>query len=678
MILDLMGTDQYGGAFAAVLQECCLAAGSGAGASGDGIDTGGVTEPEVSIPNVENNEFRYPILYLYRRQRRDSGGPGEFRGGVGVSMAFIPHDADGIGNVMIHSHGVGSPSALGLAGGYPAATNRLSIRRKTNLDDLFRRGVMPAEVSELKQDAIETPPSFTYTKLGRGDVFECVGGGGGGFGDPLNRAPESVLTDVQNRLVSPEQARGRYGVAFRKDDANSSIRTQSRPSAPGFALHAKPIPTPLRLALTAAQCPPSAADAENALIWPPMRIVSLLYGIMPARWTRSPWITRSMSCSMSSGKPAPVLRDLHRIFPGGQLLRHPSIRPLARGSAILPVLHGHGGIGNHALGLLDHGQQQLDAGAGRLCGRERRLRSGRLGQDPLQPGGLGKISAYAAGVISYRRLLRRGDRCLVPAARQFAVEARIMLRMGLFLAAILVPVQILFGHLTGDYVHDYQPAKFAAIEARWHDEQPASEVLIALPDPGSETNRYAISIPILGSLIGSMSFDSKEVGLTDFRPEERPPVVIPFFTFRIMVGCGLVMLLLAWVGSYLSLKGRLEQNRLLLWAIFLSFPLPFIATLTGWFTAEVGRQPWVVYGVLRTAEAMTPFLTARAATISLVVFCALYSFIFLFGALYIYRLLRRGPEGRLARPPVSASPNRPMSVVDGPLEANPQQLVAGE
>src|SRR4029077_924292 len=112
--------------------------------------------------------------------------------------------------------------------------------------------------------------------------------------------------------------------------------------------------------------------------------------------------------------------------------------------------------------------------------------------------------------------------------------------------------------------------------------------------------------------------------------------------------------------------------------IFLSFPLPFIATLTGWFTAEVGRQPWVVYGVLRTAEAMTPLLTARAATISLVVFCALYSFIFLFGALYIYRLLRKGPEGRLALPPVSASPNRPLSVVGRPLEANSQQLVAGE
>jgi cytochrome d ubiquinol oxidase subunit I len=99
---------------------------------------------------------------------------------------------------------------------------------------------------------------------------------------------------------------------------------------------------------------------------------------------------------------------------------------------------------------------------------------------------------------------------------KFHAEARIMLRMGLFLAAVLVPFQLFFGHLTGDYVHDYQPAKFAAIEGRWHDQQPASEVLIAVPHPASEANLYAISIPVLGSLIGSMSFDSKEVGLTTF------------------------------------------------------------------------------------------------------------------------------------------------------------------
>src|SRR5271163_1425689 len=182
---------------------------------------------------------------------------------------------------------------------------------------------------------------------------------------------------------------------------------------------------------------------------------------------------------------------------------------------------------------------------------------------------------------------------------KFHAEARIMLRMGLALGVVLVPVQLFFGHLTGDYVHDYQPAKFAAIEARWHDEQPASEVVIAVPDPASETNLYAISIPILGSVIGSMSLDSKEVGLTDFPPADRPPVLIPFFAFRVMVGCGLVMLLIAWRGSYLAHHGRAERSRLLLWATFLSFPLPWIAILTGWFTAEVGRQPWAIHGVLR-------------------------------------------------------------------------------
>jgi cytochrome d ubiquinol oxidase subunit I len=261
---------------------------------------------------------------------------------------------------------------------------------------------------------------------------------------------------------------------------------------------------------------------------------------------------------------------------------------------------------------------------------------------------------------------------------KFLVEAHIMLRMGLFLAAVLVPAQLFLGHLVGDYVHYYQPAKFAAIEGRWHDEQPAGEVLLALPDPVTEANDYEIKIPILGSLIGSLSLTSKEVGLTDFPPEDRPPVLVPFFTFRIMVGCGLAMLGLAWLGSYLSLKRRLERNRFLLWLIFLSFPLPFVATLTGWWTAEVGRQPWTVYGLMRTADAMTPFLTARAATISLVVFCAVYVFIFAFGSFYIYRLLRAGPAGHLASPSNSAVPNRPMSVVDEQPSPGFGHPVAGE
>jgi cytochrome bd ubiquinol oxidase subunit I len=257
-------------------------------------------------------------------------------------------------------------------------------------------------------------------------------------------------------------------------------------------------------------------------------------------------------------------------------------------------------------------------------------------------------------------------------------EAHIMLRMGLFLAAVLIPVQLVFGHFVGDYVHDYQPAKFAAIEGRWHDEQPAGEVLIAIPDPASETNSYEIKIPVLGSLIGSMSFTSKEVGLTDFPTQDRPPVLIPFFTFRIMVGCGLLMLAVAWLGSYLSVKDRIERNRFVLWLVFLSFPLPFVAILTGWYTAEVGRQPWAIYGVLRTAEAMTPFLTTRAAAVSLVVFLAIYTLIFAFGTFYIYRLLRAGPVRRPIEPPYRAPPNPAEVPADQSLASFAPLVGAGE
>jgi cytochrome bd ubiquinol oxidase subunit I len=262
----------------------------------------------------------------------------------------------------------------------------------------------------------------------------------------------------------------------------------------------------------------------------------------------------------------------------------------------------------------------------------------------------------------------------------FRAEAGIMLRMGLYLAAVLVPLQLIFGHLNGEYVVHHQPAKMAAIEARWRDEKPASEVLLAWPDVGSGRNLFAITLPPpFGSLIDSDNLTAGEVGLDSIPPENRPPVLIPFFAFRIMVGCGLGMLALAWAGSWMSVKGRIEQNRLLLWAVFLGFPLPFIAILTGWFTAEVGRQPWTVYGVLRTADALTPFLTAHTALVSLVVYCLLYSFIFVFGTLYIYRLLRAGPEGHLVRPPPAAVPNRPMSVVDDHHLASAQpRIAAGE
>lgn len=241
-------------------------------------------------------------------------------------------------------------------------------------------------------------------------------------------------------------------------------------------------------------------------------------------------------------------------------------------------------------------------------------------------------------------------------------EGRAMLTMALRLAAILVPIQLFFGHLTGDYVHDKQPAKFAAIEGRWNDQQPAREIILAWPDETTESNRFELAIPYLGSLIGSMSLTSKEIGLKSFAGDARPPVLIPFFAFRIMVGCGLLMLAIAWIGSWLSMGELIVKARLFLWGTFLSFPLGFIATLTGWFTAEVGRQPWAVYNQLRTSEAATPFLTNSQVAASLIMFAAIYTLIFCFGTYYIYRLLRAGPIPAPTLAPGGTNPKRPLSL----------------
>ena len=243
------------------------------------------------------------------------------------------------------------------------------------------------------------------------------------------------------------------------------------------------------------------------------------------------------------------------------------------------------------------------------------------------------------------------------------VEARAMLRMGLALACVLVPAQLVFGHLVGDYVVKYQPSKIAAIEGRWHTEQPAGEVLIGWPDEAQGRNLYEVKLPPpFGSLIDSSSLTAKEVGMDSIPPQDRPPMAIPFFTFRIMVGCGVLMLALAWGGMLFYVLGRLERARWLLWGIFASFPLGFVATLTGWYTAEVGRQPWTVYGQLRTADAVTPFLTAPQVTTSLVVFGVVYALIFIAGTVYIYRLLRAGIQPTAPHLDAQTNPKRPFSV----------------
>jgi cytochrome d ubiquinol oxidase subunit I len=222
-------------------------------------------------------------------------------------------------------------------------------------------------------------------------------------------------------------------------------------------------------------------------------------------------------------------------------------------------------------------------------------------------------------------------------------EGRVMLHWGLGLVGVLIPLQMYVGHLTGLYVLEHQPAKFAAIEARWQNQQPASEVLIAWPDEAEQRNRFALTVPRLGSFIASGDWTSAQVGLESFPREDWPPVLVPFFGFRLMVGMALLMSALAIVGHVLRWRRRLEGARWFLWGTFLSFPSGFVAVLAGWFTAEVGRQPWVIYGLLRTTDAVTPSLRTGDVLFSLSAYVLVYAVVYSFGLYYIYKLLRDGP-----------------------------------
>jgi cytochrome d ubiquinol oxidase subunit I len=259
--------------------------------------------------------------------------------------------------------------------------------------------------------------------------------------------------------------------------------------------------------------------------------------------------------------------------------------------------------------------------------------------------------------------------------RRHERPARTMLAMGLGLAAVLTPAQIIMGHLNGEYTAEHQPSKFTAIEGRWQTEQPAQLVLFAWPDTAAERNVFQLGVPRLGSFVDTGSFDSQEPGIVTVPKEDRPPFLIPFYSFRIMVGLGLIMLALSWYGVWLMVRGRLRDAdrapRWFLWATFLSFPSGFVAVLAGWLTAEVGRQPWVVFGLMRTADAVTPSLSAGAVLLSLVTYVLVYALIFSAGTLYIYRLLRIGLE-ELPAPAGEVTPSRPLGAAgDSP---NPMAL----
>jgi cytochrome d ubiquinol oxidase subunit I len=244
--------------------------------------------------------------------------------------------------------------------------------------------------------------------------------------------------------------------------------------------------------------------------------------------------------------------------------------------------------------------------------------------------------------------------------------AGVGLSMALGLITVLAPAQLILGDLHGLNTLEHQPAKIAALEGHWETRSGAPFVVFALPDQAAATNRYEVAIPKLGSLILTHSFDGTVQGLEEWPPEDRPYVPIVFWSFRIMVGLGLLMIALAALGLWLRRGGRIYRTPWFLRLCIAMSPAGFVAILAGWVTTEVGRQPWVVYGMLRTVDAATPAVTGGAVATSLAAFVIVYGIIFPAGMLYMLRLVREGPEpparGEQALAP--ATPMRPLSAAD--------------
>jgi cytochrome d ubiquinol oxidase subunit I len=221
--------------------------------------------------------------------------------------------------------------------------------------------------------------------------------------------------------------------------------------------------------------------------------------------------------------------------------------------------------------------------------------------------------------------------------------ARIALRMAVGMALVVAPLQLLVGDAAGKQVGELQPAKLAAIEAFWDTKGHQAFNVVAWPDRDIQANRFALQIPEFGSWITHGRADAVVPGLKPLGRANQPPVAVVFWAFRLMVGLGLLMILEGLVGAFLWWRGALEKTRLFLWFAMLMGPAGFVAVVAGWTLAEVGRQPYVVYGWLRTADAVSP-VGPGGVSVSLLAFLIVYAAVFSVGALYILRLMAEGPR----------------------------------
>ena len=241
---------------------------------------------------------------------------------------------------------------------------------------------------------------------------------------------------------------------------------------------------------------------------------------------------------------------------------------------------------------------------------------------------------------------------------KFREEAMTMLRMGLGMLAVMAPLQAVVGDFHGLNTLKHQPAKVAAIEAHWDGSHPAALVLFAWPDVANERNRAEIAIPNLGSLILTHEWEGRLKGLRDFAREDRPPVVPVFFSFRVMVGIGFLMIALGWWGVWKLWRGGIERNRFFLQLLRRCWPLGFVALIAGWLVTEIGRQPWIATGILRTSQAVSP-VGAPQVAVSLGLFIVVYFVVFGVGIWYVWRMIRKGPEPAMPGP--ETLPTRPLA-----------------
>ena len=250
--------------------------------------------------------------------------------------------------------------------------------------------------------------------------------------------------------------------------------------------------------------------------------------------------------------------------------------------------------------------------------------------------------------------------------------------MAMWMILILAPLQVFIGDHHGLNTLKHQPAKLAAIEGHWETNKGEGMplYLFGIPDMDAEETKYAVGIPNLGSLIMTHSMNGEVKGLKEFATEDRPNSTVVFWSFRIMVGMGMLMILLAFMALFLRKGGKLYENKLLHRFAFVMGPSGFIALLAGWFTTEVGRQPWVVYGVMRTKDALSP-VSAEQVGITLIIFVVVYCVVFGIGIYYMLKLMHKGPQFIYATPEgavhseeaVILASKRPLSSVEESVDS---------